>query len=139
MNWMQKIAQSGWSSAVNKQDLAHALEYVSDFMTEEEMPTQIRSLGLIPVSSLLDPSGWLETDEASIQMPNDLDDQGWNNVIQYLNAEVSSRDFTHIVNAFRRGVLDPIVLHNHDVADGRGRVNFANALGIPVSAIELYL
>lgn len=83
-------------------------------------------------------SGWLETDEASVKMPHILDDNGWKNIIEYLNQETSSRNFSNIIQDFRQGILAPIIVYDTEVADGRGRVNFANAMGIPISVVELY-
>jgi len=141
MSWFKKISQGGWTAMPNNDDIQDALQTLEEFSERIESQPIIKPLGEISVDDIPDDLfGWLETESNSITMPNIHDNQGWDEVIQFLNEEVSSRDFTHIVNNYRNGVLSPIILHStYGVLEGRGRINFANALGIPVHAVELTL
>ncbi|KKL47516.1 hypothetical protein LCGC14_2334740 [marine sediment metagenome] len=139
MNWFQKLAQGGWNSQPYPQDIEHALEHLSDFLGYKPESYQLIPLALVAIESLPDDlSSWLETEPLGARIPDVQDDVSWQKIRQYLEQETSSRNFSFIVNAYRQGTLGPIIIHSdYGVLDGRGRVNFAYALGIPVMAFQL--
>jgi len=149
MSWYKTSQSAGWTSSIDPGDLECAADYLSDFgdpLGQHNTLTTLaflqkspkRNLGQIPVQSLPDDLfGWLETETGSITMPNIDDDSAWNDVVANLKAQTSSRDFTSIVSAFKKGTLSPVIVSKNGVLDGRGRVNFANALNIPVEAVEI--
>tara|TARA_Y100000310_G_scaffold160067_1_gene159751 strand:+ start:5778 stop:6212 length:435 start_codon:yes stop_codon:yes gene_type:complete len=142
VNWYKR-ASAGWSSNIDPNDLKDAADHLSDFNHSVDTLSLLqkasqRRLGQVPIESLPDDlSSWVETETGSVAIPAVDDDAGWIQAVNELNYQTSSRDFTIVANAFRRGMLSPVIISKDGVLDGRGRVNFANALGIPVEAVEL--
>jgi hypothetical protein len=80
-----------------------------------------------------DQYGWIESERGSVHLPKSTNVDGIKPFVEEFNSQVSSRDFTAIAQSFLNRSLPPVIaFEDYCVADGRGRVNFANALDIPV-------
>lgn len=121
----------------SQRNLLDAISHVSQELEQDFNPRDFVLLGVqhIPVRDLPDDTvGWIETEQNSLQFPENV--HGYDSFQQDLEDQVSSRSYAHTVNQLKDRRLEPAVILRIDgseyFADGRGRANMANALGIPL-------
>jgi hypothetical protein len=132
------IGDVGWKDAPSENDIQDAIEYVRESYDIDITNHNLTDAGYVKAEDLPgDSTGWLESEKGSIALPDDVSPEGMENFIHELNQQVSSRDYKIMVNLLLNKQLSPVIaFEDVCIADGRGRVNMANALDIPV---KLYI